>query len=211
MFICIDGIDGTGKSTIVRNLERKILDNFPSKKVITTKTPGGEPHIGPKARDIILNPEYTLSKKSTPFFFLADMIEVSERVVKPNIENGNIVITDRYCASTFAYQIMSEYFSMQEKCLILNCLMNFIYQPDYTFILDDSLEKVLERSNQSEYKKKDNMENCSKLEWESRRNAYHNFEHSDFSKLTNIKTINVDNFNPDQVTNIIYNFFSEEI
>jgi len=101
MYIAIEGIDTSGKSTQIELLKKE-FNNF-----LFIKEPGFTP-LGAKLRDIIFKDE--ISKKSELFLFLADRAETIERVIKPNI-NKNI-ITDRSVISGIAYAMEFFEFNM---------------------------------------------------------------------------------------------------
>ena len=102
LFIVFEGIDKTGKTTALKSISSKIVRK--GIDILTTFEPG-DSQIGSSVRELLLNPEYNLNVLSEFFLFATDRIEHSMKKIKTALENGKIVITDRFHFSTFAYQI----------------------------------------------------------------------------------------------------------
>jgi len=102
-FIVFCGGEGNGKST-----QAKLLAEFlkkEGKEALLTKEPGGDP-VGNDIRSILLNPEHKeiFSYRAELLLFIANRAQHVERVVKPALEAGKIVVCDRFDSDTFAYQ-----------------------------------------------------------------------------------------------------------
>jgi dTMP kinase len=129
MFITFEGGEGTGKTTLIRNLASKL--NNQNYDVIITREPGGSPS-GEAIRNLILN--YHWEKLSEVLLFNANRIEHLTHVVIPALNDGKIVLCDRFADSTLAYQgyglgIDLDFLKvLQEKVVIR--------KQDLTFILD---------------------------------------------------------------------------
>ena len=102
MFIVFEGIDGSGKSTQAKRAA-DWLESRLDKKVLLTREPGGW-EGGSALRELILGGSL-VSSWSEFFLFMADRCEHVERVLRPAIEHGQIVVCDRYTPSTMAYQL----------------------------------------------------------------------------------------------------------
>jgi dTMP kinase len=136
-FICIEGIDASGKTTqahrLVRNLRRRGLD-----VVYTTEPSTGE--IGKLIRDHVLNRKKRVPVAVEALLFAADRVDHVDKEIKPALQKGKIVICDRYVYSTLAYQGAAD--------LDLNWIEQinqFALVPDLALFLDVSLEVVIER------------------------------------------------------------------
>ena len=106
MFIVLEGIDGSGKTTQARRLAEWLKGRLGAGNVVLTGEPGGW-QGGERLRELIL--EGGLSTRWGEFFaFMADRCEHAARVISPALENGKCVLCDRYSASTLAYQILSD-------------------------------------------------------------------------------------------------------
>ena len=102
MFITFEGIEGTGKTTQI-NKVRDYLESI-DKKVFITLEPGGS-RIGQELRKHLLSMESTdLTGETELFLYLADRAQHVSQVIKPELEKGNVVISDRFADSTVAYQ-----------------------------------------------------------------------------------------------------------
>lgn len=97
-FIVIDGIDGSGKSSQVKLLKKKL-----GAKVVFTHDPGGTP-TGEAIRQMVLGSK-RLSPLSVFFLFLASRAALVEEVIAPALKKGRSVISDRFDSSTYAYQV----------------------------------------------------------------------------------------------------------
>ena len=100
-FITLEGIEGSGKTSSIKSIT-DILDNKNTNYVIT-REPGGS-SIGNELRSILLDPNTEISSEVELMLMLADRKDHVEKVVLPNLEAGNWVISDRFMDSSFAYQ-----------------------------------------------------------------------------------------------------------
>ncbi|NLM70897.1 MAG: dTMP kinase [Synergistaceae bacterium] len=102
MFITLEGIDGSGKSTQAELLVRALRERcLPIRPVVWTREPGGW-EGGDWIRERILKGEYS-HRMSELFLFLMDRCEHVKKTILPALEHG-IVICERYTDSTLAYQ-----------------------------------------------------------------------------------------------------------
>ena len=101
IFICIEGLDGSGKTThahrIVRNLQKKGFD-----AVYTTEPSRGE--YGKFIRESVLQGKKRMPRVVEALLFAVDRVEHLEKDVKPALKEGKIVISDRCVYSSLAYQ-----------------------------------------------------------------------------------------------------------
>jgi dTMP kinase len=100
-FICVEGLDGSGKTTqariLVRNLRRRGFD-----AVYTSEPSVGE--VGKLIRSFVLDREDRVPVALEALLFAADRVDHVESVVKPLLKEGKVVVCDRYVYSTLAYQ-----------------------------------------------------------------------------------------------------------
>lgn len=99
--IALEGIDGSGKTTLARLLSDAL--NLIGVPHILTREPGGTP-LGKSLRQLLLDPQPAPTPKAELLLYAADRAQHVETVIKPALERGHTVITDRYTASTVAYQ-----------------------------------------------------------------------------------------------------------
>lgn len=150
MFITFEGIEGCGKTTQIE----KLTNHFHKRNIPTlcTREPGGS-KLGQHLRQILLNPENNdLHPISELFLYLADRTQHINSVIKPNLQTGKVVISDRFFDSTVVYQGYGR--KLDKKMLLqLNKIAIGDLKPDITILLDIEPEIGLERArkrNQAE-------------------------------------------------------------
>ena len=130
-FIVFEGPDGAGKSSqALALLQQMETDGYP---VILTREPGGTP-LGESLR-IALKSSDEIEPLSELFLFLAARSELVETVIKPALEKNINVISDRFTASTIAYQGHGQGLDLTEITR-LNQLVCSDLAPDLTILLD---------------------------------------------------------------------------
>ena len=140
MFITIEGIDGSGKSTQAIRLSRW-LEDFTGRRTISTFEPGGWDG-GKSLREFILGSK-GYSALSELLLFLADRSEHVSRVILPALTEGHNVICERYNDSTLAYQSGGHKLKISDaERLIAAC--NFP-EPDIKIFLDIDPETAYSR------------------------------------------------------------------
>jgi dTMP kinase len=133
MFITLEGIEGSGKSTQILHVFN-FLDNM-GLKCIMTREPGGT-LIGGKIRSILLDPEsLAMNPSAELLLYTADRVQHIQEIILPAIEGGGIVICDRYFDATIAYQGVARGLDMA-LILDLHELICRNLKPDLTFLLD---------------------------------------------------------------------------
>ena len=100
-FICFEGIEGSGKSTMLRHTE-KYLNNKKIKYVIT-REPGGT-DVGKKIRSILLSDKNKICDDTELLLMFADRAQHIHSVIQKNLLKGVNVISDRYIYASYAYQ-----------------------------------------------------------------------------------------------------------
>ena len=153
-FITFEGIEGCGKSTQAK----KLYEYFLSKQIdcLLTREPGGS-LAGEKIRGIFLDEEIDkLSAKSELLLNFAARIEHVEKVIKPALKSGKIVICDRFVDSTFAYQGSAMGIAFEEIEKIQKIAIGE-FMPDITFLInvsvDEAFARILARGNNNRYEK----------------------------------------------------------
>jgi dTMP kinase len=144
-YIVFEGGEGSGKST-----QAKLLYEYLTEKNIScilTKEPGGTKE-GQKIRQILIDKESVLSPFSELFLFLADRVESYHKIIKPNLEQGKIIIKDRSRFSTEAHQGAAGKIDM-EIIRKLNKISTFNINPDLLIIIDINSEEGLKKEEDS--------------------------------------------------------------
>ena len=153
IFISIEGIEGTGKST-----QAKLLHHWFNEKgrpAILTEEPGGT-KIGKEIRELLLSLENRdMAPITELLLYNASRAQHIHEVIMPAIESGNIVITDRFSDSTFAYQGYGRGLDI-DMILSLDRIATVGLRPYLTILLDLDVEAGLQRNRG--INKKDRLE-----------------------------------------------------
>ena len=154
LFITFEGLDGSGKTTQI-----KLLEGYLKKKgfeVITTIEPGGTT-MGKKIRDILLDKNnLNMSPRAETFLFQASRAELVSSIISPGLDQGKIVICDRFFDSTLVYQGIARGLG-EKEIMDMNLWATEGLTPDITILLsvdETKGEKRLKKIN----KKKDRIE-----------------------------------------------------
>ena len=159
LFIVIEGIDGTGKSTQVKRLGQWFQDQ--GREVVISREPTDGPW-GKKLRESAstgrLEPEEELQ------YFLNDRKQHVDELIKPALHAGKVVILDRYYFSTMAYQGVRGF----DPSDIRRRNEEFAPPPDLLLILDLEVDKALVRIGgrgdvANEFEKRESLERCREI------------------------------------------------
>ncbi|WP_179997896.1 dTMP kinase [Acinetobacter sp. YH12239] len=143
MFISFEGTEGVGKTTLIHKIRDYFLEQ--SKQVVLTREPGGTP-LAEQIRSVLLtvNHEERMNNDTELLLMYAARAQHLQQVIMPALENSSIVLCDRFCDSSFAYQCAGRGLS-REKLALLN--QNFVLKmPDLTFWLDAPTELGMQRA-----------------------------------------------------------------
>ena len=146
-FITFEGADGGGKSTQVQLAAQWLRQK--GFEVVTTREPGGTV-LAEKVRELVLDPALPLNTISQTLLYLAARSEHVEKVIKPALNAGKMVLCDRFSYSTLVYQglscdkIMAELAELRQ----LNDFACKGLVPDLTILLDGNPDVLAERRAQ---------------------------------------------------------------
>ncbi|MDX2454795.1 dTMP kinase [Desulfosarcina sp.] len=102
MFITLEGIEGSGKTTQIQTMAQWLTAAGHS--CLTTREPGGTP-IGGQIRSVLLHPDNSdLAPTAELLLYVADRVQHLETVVRPALAAGKVVVCDRYFDATLVYQ-----------------------------------------------------------------------------------------------------------
>ena len=145
LFITLEGLDGSGKTTQMRRLAAWLKTRLPTDDLVLTRQPGGT-ETGDRIRALVLDSRSTgLSPMAEMALMFADRAQAIAEVIQPALDQGKIVVCDRFTDSTEAYQGGGRQIG-SEPVLELHRLVCQNLQPDLTLLLLPSLEASLERA-----------------------------------------------------------------
>lgn len=143
MFITLEGIEGSGKTTQIKHIHRFLRTC--GYGVVATREPGGTP-IGQKIRGILLDPDHkNLCAPAELLLYVADRVQHIRQVIRPGLEAGKIVICDRFSDASIVYQGAAR--GIDAGLIVrLHQLAGANLRPDLTLLLDLPPETGLARA-----------------------------------------------------------------
>lgn len=136
-FISIEGIEGAGKSTQLAFIQQYLTSQ--GIDVVVTREPGGTA-LGEQIRTLLLTPSDVAMAVDTELLLMfAARAEHVAQVIKPALEAGKWVLSDRFTDATFAYQGGGRGIEQQRIAQLADWTLNGL-QPDVTFLFDLPVE-----------------------------------------------------------------------
>src|SRR4051812_33656609 len=129
LFVTFEGVDRAGKTT-----QARMLVDALGERAVAVREPGGTP-VGERVRDILKDPAVELGPVAEALLFAAARAELVARVVRPALEDGRVVVSDRYLDSSLAYQGEARGLGVDEVARV-NRFATGGLEPDVTFLLD---------------------------------------------------------------------------
>lgn len=167
MFITLEGLDGSGKTTQVKLLADRLSRK--NHNVLVLREPGGT-EVGEKIRTILLDKQIEgMTSVSEFLLFSASRSQLVEEVIKPALDGGVVVICDRFYDSSIAYQGWGRQIPIEAVKVINSCAANGLI-PDLTFFIDLPVADVEKRINR--LRGKDRMESAGKEFYDRVREGY---------------------------------------
>ncbi|MBZ2171406.1 dTMP kinase [Nitratidesulfovibrio sp. SRB-5] len=143
MFITFEGMEGSGKSTALNRVQQALLDA--GHGVLLTREPGGS-RLGRTLRSILLDlSNDDIVPEAELFLYLADRAQHVGQVIRPALEEGVVVLSDRYADSTVVYQGYGRGLD-PERLRELNDMAVGGLWPDLTLVFDLPPEEGLRRA-----------------------------------------------------------------
>ena len=156
IFVSFEGIDGCGKSTQVKLLMEKLYDR--KIKAFLVREPGGS-KIAEHIRSILLdNKNNNMSSQTEALLMTASRAQLTREVIIPKLDNGYVVVADRFQDSTIAYQGGGRGLDVS-FLRDLNLFATEKLIPDLTFYIDVTAEEGFRRANNTKF---DRIENAGK-------------------------------------------------
>jgi dTMP kinase len=145
LFITLEGLDGSGKTTQIRRMASWLRSRIPDDELVITRQPGGT-GTGDRIRALVLDSKQTgLAPMTEMALMFADRAQAIAEVIEPALSQGKTVLCDRFTDSTEAYQGGGRGLGSQAVLELHRLLCNDL-QPDLTLLLLPSLESSLERA-----------------------------------------------------------------
>ncbi|MDX2076849.1 MAG: dTMP kinase [bacterium] len=143
MFITFEGVDGSGKTTQIAQFASYLREL--KHHVLTTREPGGTA-IGDQIRGVLLDNKESedMHPRAELLLFCASRAQLVEQIIVPHLQNGGVVLCDRFIDSTYAYQGYGHGLNLDTLRHIITFATGGL-SPDVTVFLDISPKKALER------------------------------------------------------------------
>jgi dTMP kinase len=167
LFVTFEGIDRSGKTT-----QAGLLVDALGDEALAVREPGGTP-ASEQIRTLLKDPALTMGGRTEALLFAAARAELVKRIIRPALEDGKVVVSDRYLDSSLAYQGQGRGLGMEEVARV-NRFATGGLQPDITFLLDLDLAAAAARGGEA-----DRFEDEGRALQEQVRDAYEELAASD--------------------------------
>lgn len=157
LFITVEGPDGAGKSTLVRELKKRLQEEL-TVPLVTTREPGGS-DIAEDIRAVIIDPENKeMDARTEALLFAASRRQHIKETISPALERDEVVLCDRFVDSSIAYQGAGRKLGVDEVAT-LNEFATENLTPDLTLYLDVDAQEGLNRiGHKNSNRRKDRLE-----------------------------------------------------
>jgi dTMP kinase len=143
LFVTFEGIDRSGKTT-----QAGLLVDALGDEALGVREPGGTP-AGEKVRELLKDPSVSLSPEAEALLFAAARSELVAEVILPALEEGKVVVSDRFLDSSLAYQGGARGLGIEDVERVNNFAVRGL-RPDLTFLLDLTPEDAAARAGESD-------------------------------------------------------------
>ena len=144
LFITLEGLDGAGKTTQLHKAAQLLRQK--GYDVVESREPGGT-ELAEKVRALVLDATLPLNNTTQTLLYLAARSEHVDKLLRPALEAGKIVLCDRFSDSTLAYQGLAAGKSLEELKPLrqLNAFATEGLAPDITIVLDGDPQILVKR------------------------------------------------------------------
>ena len=154
-FISLEGGEGAGKSTVLSIAREILLEQ--GKEVVLTREPGGT-DVGEALRKILLDPSYRAMCPETELLMMfASRAQLVREIIKPALDQGKWVLTDRFTDASYAYQGGGRGQPLERIAELESWAAEIT--PDLTLLLDLSVTQGLQRAGNRASSDRIEMEN----------------------------------------------------
>ena len=141
-FISIEGLDGCGKTSVINLVSQQLKHD--GVDLVCTKEPGGST-IATRVRDILVDKETkNMDYITETLLYAACRSQHLHDFIIPNLNQGKVVISDRYVDSSYVYQGIARNLGL-DQVMAINSLVVKDHMPDLTIYIDIAPEKCLAR------------------------------------------------------------------
>ncbi|MEZ5118725.1 MAG: dTMP kinase [Candidatus Nanopelagicales bacterium] len=153
LFVAFEGVDRSGKTTQLQLLAQRLSEKH---EVLITREPGGTP-VAEAIRVLLLADDVQMSARCEALLFAAARADHVERTIRPALERGAVVISDRFVDSSLAYQGVARGLGVDDVERINHWATDAL-EPDLTIMLDLPIGTSSQRDGEV-----DRMENEGEL------------------------------------------------
>jgi dTMP kinase len=143
LFVTFEGIDRSGKTT-----QAGLLVDALGDEALGVREPGGTP-AGEKVRELLKDPSVSLSPEAEALLFAAARSELVAEVILPALEEGKVVVSDRFLDSSLAYQGGARGLGIDEVERVNHFAVRGL-KPDLTFLLELTPEAAAARAGEND-------------------------------------------------------------
>ena len=141
LFVTFEGIDRSGKTTQARMLVEALGDD-----ALAVREPGGT-EVGERLRELLKDPSISISPEAEALMFAAARAELVAQVIRPALDQGKVVVSDRFLDSSLAYQGVARGLGVDDVEQINRFATGGLI-PDLTFLLSIDPARAAERAGQ---------------------------------------------------------------
>jgi dTMP kinase len=143
LFVTFEGVDRAGKTT-----QARMLCDALGERAVAVREPGGTP-VGERVRELLKDPASEVGPRAEALLFAAARAELVEGVIRPALEAGRVVVSDRYLDSSLAYQGDARGLGVEEVARV-NRFATGGLEPDITFLLELDLDDAAARGGEAD-------------------------------------------------------------
>jgi dTMP kinase len=151
LFVTFEGIDRSGKTT-----QAALLRDALGHEAVAVREPGGTP-VGERVRDLLKDPQVEIGPEAEALLFAAARAELVERVIRPALADGRVVVSDRFLDSSLAYQGEARGLGVDEVARINRWATGGL-TPDLTILLELPTGEAAARGSEDDRFETEGME-----------------------------------------------------
>ena len=143
LFVTFEGVDRAGKTT-----QAELLREALGERAVAVREPGGT-EVGERVRELLKDPALAVGPRTEALLFAAARAELVEQVIRPGLDGGRVVVSDRYLDSSLAYQGEARGLGIEEVARV-NRFATGGVEPDITFLLELDLDAAAARGAEAD-------------------------------------------------------------